>query len=58
MEMSKVKYCTSCKKEISDEKGAVEFPCPNCNEVMIIRCEHCRSVAAKYVCHKCGFEGP
>jgi len=58
MELENIRYCSSCKKEIINEKGAVEFPCPNCGKTTIIRCEHCREVFAKYKCPNCGFEGP
>ncbi|HIH39919.1 TPA: RNA-binding protein [Candidatus Woesearchaeota archaeon] len=48
--------CISCRKKITNTDGAVSFNCPKCKE-KIIRCGHCRSIAAKYIC-KCGFSGP
>jgi len=36
----------------------VKFTCPNCGEVEIVRSQHDRSIAAEYVCPKCGFVGP
>ena len=50
--------CISCKKEVSNDSGAVEFKCPGCGKFNIIRCTHCREIAAKYKCPSCGFEGP
>ncbi|MEM4245138.1 MAG: zinc finger domain-containing protein [Candidatus Nanoarchaeia archaeon] len=50
--------CNSCKKEIINERGSVRFKCPNCGDVEIIRCEHCRSIGARYKCSGCEFEGP
>ncbi len=49
--------CNSCKKEISNE-GGVTFTCPNCGKTEIVRCMHCKELAAKYVCSSCLFEGP
>ena len=49
--------CNSCKKIIS-EGGAVSFKCPNCNDYQIVRCRHCREIAARYVCLLCSFSGP
>lgn len=49
--------CSSCKKRISAESAA-RFPCPACGKEEIVRCAHCREIAAKYKCHSCGFEGP
>ena len=49
--------CTSCKKRITNDPGTVKFKCPECG-TEIVRCSHCREVAAKYKCPKCGFEGP
>jgi predicted RNA-binding Zn-ribbon protein involved in translation (DUF1610 family) len=50
--------CSSCKKQITNEKGSVKFMCPSCGKYQIIRCKHCRAIAAKYKCAECGFEGP
>ncbi|HDN83482.1 MAG TPA: DUF1610 domain-containing protein [Candidatus Altiarchaeales archaeon] len=50
------KKCTSCKREVY--KGYVEFKCPNCGEIQIVRCPHCRDIGVKYTCEKCGFTGP
>lgn len=36
----------------------VTFPCPNCGKANIVRTAHERSIAAKYKCPECGFEGP
>ncbi|RLE43102.1 RNA-binding protein [Candidatus Woesearchaeota archaeon] len=52
------KTCISCKKSIENDSGAVEFPCPNCGEATIVRCSHCRRIAARYQCPRCGFVGP
>ena len=50
--------CSSCKKSITNTKGTTKFSCPKCGEYEIIRCAHCRAIAAKYVCPSCQFEGP
>lgn len=49
--------CMSCKKNIANVGGAT-FKCPECGKFDIIRCTHCRKIAAKYKCAVCGFEGP
>ena len=53
----KEKYCNSCKTKLSNLIGSVSFKCPNCNSTDIIRCNHCRSIAARYRC-ECGSSGP
>ncbi|MBN2881236.1 DUF1610 domain-containing protein [Candidatus Woesearchaeota archaeon] len=50
--------CVSCKKSIVNDNGATIFKCPSCGKQQIIRCQHCRKIAAKFVCPECGFEGP
>ena len=50
--------CTSCNRIIPPGTEAVRFPCPNCGDMMIWRCEACRRLARPYKCLKCGFEGP
>ncbi len=56
--MSEELRCVSCGKRVETENFWVEFPCPSCGEVKIIRCERCRKLANPYKCGKCGFEGP
>ncbi|MBI4450923.1 RNA-binding protein [Candidatus Woesearchaeota archaeon] len=50
--------CGSCKTPVANMGGVARFPCPKCAKTEIIRCSHCRAIAAKYKCHECGFEGP
>lgn len=50
--------CVSCGKRVETESYWVRFPCPECGQENIIRCERCRKLANKYKCTKCGFEGP
>ena len=50
--------CTSCKTKLSNMSGSVRFKCPSCKDEEIIRCGHCRKISARYVCQKCGFNGP
>ena len=50
--------CTSCKAIITNLGGSTKFQCPNCGKSTIVRCKHCRDIAAKYKCASCGFEGP
>ncbi|MBS3149935.1 DUF1610 domain-containing protein [Candidatus Woesearchaeota archaeon] len=54
----KEKYCNSCKTKVSNIVGSVSFICPNCGEKEIIRCSHCRTIAARYKCENCNFSGP
>ena len=58
MKMAEEIYCSSCKKRIANDTGTVTFMCPKCGKAEIIRCKHCREVAAKYECPECGFKGP
>ncbi|MCC6003015.1 MAG: zinc finger domain-containing protein [Thermofilum sp.] len=50
--------CTSCGRPIAPSQRATSFRCPNCGEAVIWRCEKCRKQGNRYVCPKCGFEGP
>ncbi|MBI4141661.1 RNA-binding protein [Candidatus Woesearchaeota archaeon] len=50
--------CISCKKLLSNNSGIARFLCPQCGKSEIVRCAHCRKIAAKYVCPQCNFEGP
>lgn len=50
--------CTSTKKQITNDAGAVTFKCPNCAKSTIIRSSTARALVAKYHCAECGFEGP
>lgn len=50
--------CVSCGKKVTNDSGSVTFNCPKCGKQVMIRCEHCREIAAKYRCAECGFEGP
>ncbi|MEK6892384.1 MAG: zinc finger domain-containing protein, partial [Nanoarchaeota archaeon] len=50
--------CSSCKKRISNTVGSTRFMCPKCSKTEIVRCHHCRQIAAKYQCSQCQFEGP
>ena len=52
------KICSTCKKDSTNEEGTVEFECPACHGTHIVRCRHCKSIAAPYKCSKCGFIGP
>lgn len=56
--MAEKQVCSSCKEQIANDVGSVKFMCPNCGKFQIIRCRHCRKIAARYKCHECGFEGP
>ncbi|MFH1850177.1 MAG: zinc finger domain-containing protein [archaeon] len=50
--------CGSCKNRITNTTGVVEFLCPSCGKVVIIRCKKCRVLATPYSCPECGFTGP
>ena len=50
--------CNWCGRMILPREGAVKFPCPQCGETIIWRCEKCRGFGRPYKCQKCGFSGP
>ncbi|BBG24555.1 zinc finger domain-containing protein [Sulfuracidifex tepidarius] len=50
--------CSSCGKLLHPKERGVEFTCPNCGEVTIIRDYLCREQTVEYTCPKCGFKGP
>ncbi len=50
--------CTNCGIRIEAERVWVEFPCPKCGKVKIIRCDKCRRLENTYKCPECGFVGP
>ena len=50
--------CASCGKRIESERFWVEFDCPKCGKIKIIRCEKCKRMVNTYTCPKCGFVGP
>jgi predicted RNA-binding Zn-ribbon protein involved in translation (DUF1610 family) len=50
--------CQCCGRNITPYENAVHFPCPNCGEVIIWRCEKCREAGNTYTCIKCDFLGP
>ena len=52
------KACSSCRKQITNLSGTVEFLCPKCSKTAIVRCRDCRKTATKYKCEECGFTGP
>ncbi len=56
--MVETKYCTGCKKNVANINESVNFKCPKCGKQEIVRCGHCRKIAAKYTCPECGFVGP
>ncbi|RLI13798.1 MAG: RNA-binding protein [Candidatus Hecatellales archaeon] len=50
--------CTSCGRTIIPLEYYVRFPCQNCGQITIVRCEKCRKFGRAYKCPKCGFQGP
>jgi len=56
--MTEQLICNSCKKNVTNEVGTAKFLCPKCGKSTIIRCKHCREIAAQYKCSNCGFTGP
>lgn len=50
--------CSSCKKNVANSQGTAVFKCPSCGKEDVVRCMHCRKIAAKYTCPSCSFEGP
>tara|TARA_Y100000031_G_C8054075_1_gene307531 strand:- start:384 stop:617 length:234 start_codon:yes stop_codon:yes gene_type:complete len=57
-QMSAQNVCNSCKREINTIKYNTRFSCPGCGKQEIVRCGHCRQIAAKYTCSGCKFVGP
>ena len=51
-------FCSTCKTKITNLTGTTRFMCPKCGKREIIRCKHCREIAAKYKCPECKFSGP
>lgn len=56
--MQTEKRCISTNERLTNSVGSVVFKCPNCADYEIIRSKKAREIVAKYVCPKCGFEGP
>ena len=52
------KICNATNVRIANDRGSVIFKCPSCQDADIIRSTKAREIVAKYVCPKCGFEGP
>ncbi len=50
-------HCSSCRKEIVNDVGSVNFVCPACDKAKVVRCKNCREISARYLCG-CGFTGP
>lgn len=55
--MEAQKKCISTNARITNDSGSVIFKCPSCG-YEIIRSKKARQIVSKYVCPKCGFEGP
>jgi predicted RNA-binding Zn-ribbon protein involved in translation (DUF1610 family) len=49
--------CSSCGVRLTG-KGATSFPCPDCGDAAIGRCDQCRDQSVLYKCEACGFAGP
>ncbi|MFX0047059.1 MAG: zinc finger domain-containing protein [Candidatus Hermodarchaeota archaeon] len=58
MSSYKKNMCFSCGRPIAPYEAAVHFPCPQCGDVTIWRCERCRTMGNTYKCLRCEFEGP
>lgn len=56
--MEDKKKCISCKKDVTNDAGTAVFACPKCGKTEVVRCKHCRNIAAKYTCPECEFSGP
>jgi predicted RNA-binding Zn-ribbon protein involved in translation (DUF1610 family) len=52
------KKCSTCGRSVESESIWVEFPCPSCGKVKIVRCEKCKRLENPYICPSCGFRGP
>lgn len=58
MALLKKQTCAGCGRVIVPFEDAVSFPCPECGDVMIWRCERCRDMGKTFQCLKCDFIGP
>jgi len=56
--MAGKKFCSTCRKDITNDTGSVIFNCPACDKEEIVRCKNCREIGARYTCNKCEFSGP
>jgi len=54
----KMPVCNWCGRVILPDESAVKFPCPSCGEIVVWRCDKCRTFGRPYKCPKCGFTGP
>jgi predicted RNA-binding Zn-ribbon protein involved in translation (DUF1610 family) len=52
------KKCLSCGRRVEAERDWVEFTCPGCGKVKILRCGKCKRLENTYLCPGCKFEGP
>ncbi len=52
-----IQLCQAVKQDITNDTGAVRFPCPSCAKNEIIRSSFARKNAIQYTC-ACGFTGP
>lgn len=50
--------CTTCGKNLEAAESFVIFPCPQCGEVKLARCNRCKKLKNNYQCPECGFVGP
>lgn len=49
---------TATKESITNQPGSINFLCPGCTKVEIVRTVHDRKTATPYTCPSCGFRGP
>ncbi len=50
--------CSCCNRPVGSGEIATRFPCPNCGQFEIVRCQTCKKISNTYRCPRCGFEGP
>ncbi|MHA1595953.1 MAG: zinc finger domain-containing protein [Candidatus Baldrarchaeia archaeon] len=50
--------CSSCGRPILVDEACVKFPCPNCGQIILWRCEKCKKLTRPYKCPNCDFIGP
>ena len=56
--MTEEVLCSTSKQNIANDSGSVQFKCPKCSKVTVIRSSHSRQIVSRYECQECGFEGP
>ena len=55
---SEIQFDSATGVAMTNDIGAVSFPCPSCGKATINRNRNSREICVKYKCPECGFVGP